>query len=212
DDHADEFVAGFEDYAKFLLRYTRDATQGELFDGFSGLTARRVVRPTRFYYMLLQRLKNHRSMNDGVLWSAQADFMARLAEWDKDVDPLWPLQQAERAALVALNVPHFVSPCDGNEIRDAYGHSVRSRMESGLDRARARVRGLDDQDISWQVEVIRASTSAKQSQDLESAGAALKARLPTEAVAAPAKEIFVAEADRIAAELSRCAIRRGPSA
>ncbi len=60
-DHIDDFVAGFEDYAKFLLSQSRDADQGGLFDGFAGLPVRKVVRPTRFYYMLLQRLKNHRA-------------------------------------------------------------------------------------------------------------------------------------------------------
>ena len=82
--------------------------------------------------MLLQRLKNHRTMDDGAVWSAQADFIARLAEWDKDSDPLWPLQRAERSALVALNVPHFVSPSDGNEISDATGISIPHRGDPGL--------------------------------------------------------------------------------
>ena len=130
-DHIDDFVSGFEDYAKFLLRQSRDAKRGGLFDGFAGLPVRKVIRPTRFYYMLLQRLKNHRTMDDGVIWSAQADFIARLAEWEKDSDPVWPLQRAERSALVALNVPHFVSPSDGNEIRDATGFSIRTEATLG---------------------------------------------------------------------------------
>ena len=95
-DHIDDFVSGFEDYAKFLLRQSRDAKQGGLFDGFAGVPVRKVIRPTRFYYMLLQRLKDHRTMDDGVIWSAQADFLARLADWEKDSDPVWPLQRAER--------------------------------------------------------------------------------------------------------------------
>src|SRR6202034_940380 len=125
-DHIESFVAGFEDYAKFLLRYRGAAMPAALFDGFAGLPVRKVVRPTRFYYMLLQRLKDHRTMHDGAIWSAQADFIARLAEWDKDADPLWPLQRAERSALLALNVPHFISPSDGNAIADASGTSVRT--------------------------------------------------------------------------------------
>ena len=75
-------------------------------------------------------------------------------------DPLWPLHRAERSALVTLNVPHFVSPSDGNEIRDATGVSVHSEATSGLDRARARVRSFDEQEIAWQVEVIRQNTSS----------------------------------------------------
>ena len=141
-DHIDDFISGFGDYAKFLLQRTRDAKLGGLFDGFAGVPVRKVIRATRFYYMLLQRLKNHRTMDDGVIWSAQADFVARLADWEKDVDLLWPLQRAERSALVTLNVPHFVSPSDGNEIRDATGVSIHSEATSGMERARARVAEL----------------------------------------------------------------------
>ncbi len=140
-DHIDEFVAGFEDYARFLQSQIRDGQHGGLLDGFAGLAVRKVIRPTRFYYMLLQRLRDHRSMDDGVIWSAQADFLARLADWETASDALWPLQRAERAALVALNVPHFVSPSDGNDICDADGASVVTEAPSGLDRASARFCG-----------------------------------------------------------------------
>ncbi len=111
------------------------ATPDALLGGFAGLAVRKVIRPTRFYYMLLQRLKNHRSMDDGAIWSAQADFVARLSQWDKDFDPLWPLHRAERDALLALNVPHFVSPSDGGGIADAAGIAVRTAAIPGLDRA-----------------------------------------------------------------------------
>ena len=208
-DHVDDFIAGFADYARFLLAQTRDAKQGNLFDGFAGVAVRKVIRATRFYYMLLQRLKNHRSMDDGVLWSAQADFVARLADWEKDSDPLWPLQRAERAALVALNVPHFVSPSDGREIRDAAGVSIQCEAVSGMERARARVRGLDEKDIAWQMTVITQNTSSL------SKSPGLQKRLPLKQAnsgAAPSKQFFAAEADKIAEEMSRYAIRRGPGA
>jgi class II lanthipeptide synthase len=161
--------------------------------------------------MLLQRLKNHRTMDDGVIWSAQADFIARLADWEKDSDPVWPLQRAERSALVALNVPHFESPSDGNEIRDAAGFSIHTEATSGMDRARARVKSFDEQDISWQITVIRQNTSSI-SAEPPARGAELKQPLRSDLDVAPTKEIFVAEADKIAEELSRYAIRRGPGA
>ena len=151
-DHVDDFISGFEGYAKFLLHRSRDAKQAGLFDGFTGVPVRKVIRPTRFYYMLLQRLKNHRSMDDGAAWSAQADFIARLADWENDSDPVWPLQRAERSALVAMNVPHFVTPSDGHEIRDVTGFSIHAKANSGLDRARARVQNFNEQDIAWQID------------------------------------------------------------
>jgi type 2 lantibiotic biosynthesis protein LanM len=163
--------------------------------------------------MLLQRLKDHRTMEDGAVWSAQADFMARLAEWDQQFDPLWPLLRAERSALLTLNVPHFVSPSDGGEIGDAYGASVRTQAISGLARARERLQNFDDTEIAWQIEVIRQNANS-----VLPAVATRPQTMPREATtpdgadATPAKAVFIAEADRIAAELSRYAIRRGPAA
>ena len=212
-DYIDDFIAGFEDYAKFLLHQSRDAKQGGLFDDFTGVPVRKVIRATRFYYMLLQRLKNHRTMDDGVVWSAQIDFIARLADWEKDSDPLWPLQQAERSALVALNVPHFVSPSDGNEIRDATGISIHTEATSGMDRARARVQSFDEQDIAWQITVITQNTSSlPRSAGPPAPGVERKQPSRSEVDVAPTKEVFIAEADKIAEELSRYAIRRGPGA
>ena len=219
-DHVDDFVAGFEQYANFLLRHGRGAGRGELFDGFAGVPVRNVVRATRFYYMLLQRLRNHKAMDDGVIWSAQADFIARLSDWQSEHNPLWPLQRAERAALVELNVPHFVSPSDGHDISDVNGHSVHVALPSGLDRARARFENFDEREIAWQTEVIRENTNsiprsakpkAAQVQKTARQESLRQETLRQDSAIAPTKATFIAEADRIAAELSHYAIRRGPS-
>jgi type 2 lantibiotic biosynthesis protein LanM len=212
-DHFGDFIAGFAEYAKFLRRQTQSAGPGRLFDGFAALPIRKVLRPTQFYYLLLQRLKDHRAMEDGAIWSAQADFIGRLVDWDKDSNPLWPLQRRERDALLALNVPHFVSPSDKTSIEDGSGFAIRTQAIPGLDRARARVESLDDTDIAWQIDVIRHSTSAlSRSEVPPPLPPALSEPFRPTASAASAKEIFTAEADRIAAELSRQAIRRGPGA
>ena len=218
DEHVESFIAGFADYAEFLLRLSRAETPAALFENFAGLAVRKVIRPTRFYYMLLQRLKDHRTMNDGTVWSAQADFVARLSEWDEESDPLWPLHRAERAALVTLNVPHFVSPSDGNAIRDATGISIHTAATPGLDRAVARLRNFDEQEIAWQIEVIRENTKPALPADPAVTPAAEPKQPPRQqplgagAAGAPSPGIFLAAADRIAAELSRYAIRRGPAA
>ena len=212
-DFIDEFVSGFEDYASFLLRQFRDESREDLFAGFAGLPVRRIVRPTRFYSMLLQRLKDHRNMNDGATWSAQADFVARLADWDGSSDPVWPLHRAERAALVELNVPHFVCASDGQEIHDAAGISMHTEAAAGLDRARARARGLNEQEIAWQIEVIRQNTAAAPSSAAQPAERARARRvLRSEMIGTATREAFLLEANKIAAELSSHAIRRGPGA
>ena len=209
-DHVDDFISGFEQYASFLLCHGRGVGRSELFEGFAGVPVRNVVRATRFYYMLLQRLRNHNAMDDGVIWSAQADFIARLSDWQSENNPLWPLQRAERVALVALNVPHFVSPSDGHDISDANGSSVHIALPSGFDRARARFENFDEREIAWQTEVIRENTNSVP-RSAKPKAAELQETAREDSAIAPTKATFTAEADRIAAELSHCAIRRGPS-
>ncbi|MGN6747517.1 MAG: type 2 lanthipeptide synthetase LanM, partial [Xanthobacteraceae bacterium] len=208
-DHVESFIAGFADYADFLTRQVRDATAQRLLQDFAGLTVRKVVRPTRFYYMLLRRLKDHRQMADGAVWSAQADFMARLADWDKPSDPLWPLQRAERTALVTLNVPYFVTTTDGTAVSDLFGTCAQTAAIPGLERARGRLQTLDRDEIAWQVDVIRENLS-------QQSGAPSKpkpsATLDNGAVAGACADLFKAEADKIAAELADHAVRRGHSA
>jgi type 2 lantibiotic biosynthesis protein LanM len=206
-DHIDDLIAGFEDYARFVLEKGRGVG---LFDGFAGLPVRKVVRATRFYAMLLQRLKNHKTMDDGATWSAQADFMARLADWDTNHDPLWPVQRAERAALLTLNIPHFVSETNGNELKDAAGFRMRMPTTDGLTRALSRFESLDAGEIDWQTEVVRINTSSLRNKDQPPA--APRQELPRSQNAAPADSIFRIEAQRIADELSGYAIRRGPGA
>jgi len=207
-DHIDDFVAGFVDYARFLLHLSKDG----LFETFAGLPVRKVVRPTRFYAMLLHRLRDHRHMADGVTWSAHSDFAARLADWERDLDPAWPLQRAERAALVELNVPHFLSPSDGDEIRDTTGIAVRTGSMSGLDRARVRMQHLNEQEIAWQTEIIRQNTGMVSSLPRMSPLGPEPNRSLVVTGALPTNDVFLAEAGRIAEELSHRAIRRNSSA
>jgi type 2 lantibiotic biosynthesis protein LanM len=207
-EHIEELIAGFDAYARFLLEKGKGAA---LFDGFSGLAVRKVVRATRFYAMLLQRLKNHKTMDDGVVWSAQADFAARLADWDANDDPLWPLQRAERSALLTLNIPHFVSATDGQELKDEVGFRMQLPSTDGLARARARFARLDRDEIDWQVKVIRVNTNSLVTAG-RPPGSLARRKLPDLRGPAPSDLPFRAEAERAADELGRYAIRRGQAA
>src|SRR5262249_9484418 len=79
----------------------------------------------------------------------------------------------------------------------------------GLNRARARLHDLDENEIRWQVEVIRENTRS-----LAGSAASGQTQLvePSAIAPEPNKQKFIAEADDIADELSRYAIRRGPGA
>ncbi len=202
-DHLDDMISGFTEYAAFLKRCAPE----DLLSGFAGLAIRNVVRPTRYYYMLLERLRDHRTMDDGVLWSAQADFTARLADWDGDTDPLWPVLRSERLAVLDLNVPHFTSETDGCDIRGDGGLSVPTAGPSGISRARARLRALDAAEIDWQVELIRQNTELLRPGPRPAR--VLQPILPVDRVT---ESDFAAEADALAAALADHAIRRGTGA
>jgi type 2 lantibiotic biosynthesis protein LanM len=214
-EHVEDFIVGFSEYAKFLRHLSRDADHGQLFQDFVGLPVRKVIRPTRFYHMLLQRLKNHHTMTDGIIWSAQADFLARLTNWEIDDDPLWRFQRLERDAVLQLDVPHFVDADDRGEraqTADRVWSGVKSL--SGLDVARARLDRLDDKEIAWQTEIIRQNISTQFT--IPEATPAERQQNPSflgqVSAQQPATESFAVESDRLADELSRYAIRRGPSA
>ncbi|KAB2847593.1 MAG: type 2 lantipeptide synthetase LanM, partial [Hyphomicrobiaceae bacterium] len=58
-EHVEDFALGFETYARFLMEARSKPIDASLFDGMAGLLVRKVVRPTQFYYFLLNRLRNH---------------------------------------------------------------------------------------------------------------------------------------------------------
>jgi type 2 lantibiotic biosynthesis protein LanM len=187
DAYVEHFIGGYTTYATYLSKLRGD----ELFDGFAGLPTRRVLRPTQFYSMLLQRIRDDRTMDDGVVWSAQADFVARLADWAAD-DPDWGLHRLEREALLRLDVPHFTVD-----------------NSAGLARAGDRLAHLDRDEITWQVEVIRqAWAAAVQSSSSEHTDSWVH----LDAEPAPAPEDFGEEADAAARRIAGNAVRRGAGA
>lgn len=150
-------VAGFETYGRFLCGKTQQMLRQPFVEGLEGLQVRRVRRPTRFYHLLLERLRDHRNMHDGAEWSAHMDFLARLTDLDNPLDEAWPLHRAERDALVDLNVPFFVARSDGVTVCDRNGVAARTLKESGLACARRRIAAWNEAELQWQRDVIISS-------------------------------------------------------
>jgi lantibiotic modifying enzyme len=75
------------------------------------------------------------------------------------------------------------------------------------------VRSLDEQNIAWQSEVIRQNSSwVSRSAGVPSIDAEPRQLVRPDAATAPTQEIFLAEADKVAEEVARHAIRRGSGA
>lgn len=204
-DHLDAFVSGFQRYASFIHHWNESKKNQILVQKFRGLPVRRVFFPTKFYYGLIDRLKNHQTMQDGVVWSAQVDFLARLADWEKDFDSLWPLQERQRIALIGLDIPYFWSLSDSSTVKDCLGEVLRLSEISGFDRALARLRSCDSEEVAWQIEVIKQDTSLiSESSRATGIGSRL---LPDSSASNEAIENLAAEVGRIVDEISSLAIR-----
>ena len=118
-------------------------------------------------------------------------FLARLADWE-DEDSHWRFQQAEREALLRLDVPHFTVD-----------------NSAGPARANDLLQGLDAGEISWQTEVIRqawAAVAQQPSTDTTTPFASV------EVESAPTPEGFLEEADAVADQILSGAVRRGSGA
>ena len=202
-DYLSVFIDGFEQYSHFLLKQRDAIGVTTLLNSFKNLPVRKVIRNTRFYYMLLQRLKDYRNMSDGVTWSAQAEFLSRLADWDAKEDLLWPLQEAERIALVNLNVPYFVSPSDEDFVSAVTGHRTQTGASSGLERAAERFSQWSALEIERQVQIIKVSTSFVSRSDSDIKGKYLFKRKLKQSNTSLDQTALASEAARIAATIQQ---------
>ena len=142
-------------------------------------------------------------MGDGVTWSAQADFLSRLADWNSKDDLLWPLQEAERIALVNLNVPHFVSPSDEDLVSAITGHQTQTGATPGLERAAERFSQWSALEIERQVEIIKISTSFVSRSDSDSNDKYLFKRKIKQLVPSLDQTTLARESARIAATIQQ---------
>ena len=150
-------TAGFNSFAKFLLENRSVILNHESFNELAGLTSRRALRRTHFYFMLGHRLRDPQYLSNGVLWSAQADFLARPFKFDGNKEFGDTLIFAEINALLNLNIPYFTIATDGLLLHDEMGISEEAGGKSGLDCAKERLKKLSTNEIAWQSHLIEMS-------------------------------------------------------
>jgi type 2 lantibiotic biosynthesis protein LanM len=207
-DYIDEMSETCAAYFDFILGLKSEllAADGPI-DAFAKNPIRHVLKPTRFYFLLLERVRNHRDMRDGASWSAHLDFVSRLTDWDKETEALWPLFAAERRALSNFNIPFFVHAADSDRVRDGADTGAASGLEPGLTIARRRIATLDDADIAWQLDVLRLTAITE---FVPGPLSALSA--PPEQARPLDRDTALAWSDRIADLVTARALRQGEGA
>ena len=153
-DHLDPLIQGYRLYNNFLLKTVNAEVLESLLQPFAGLPVRKLLRNTRFYSLLLSRARKPSAMTDGAIWSAQLDFVSRLADWTREKDPWWPLFRAEREALARLDIPHFQMRSDSSSISEGQSEEWESHLQDGISRTRSLFAALDSQAIDEQAHII----------------------------------------------------------
>ena len=157
-DFLEHFMTGFSEYMLFIMKVRDQKGVGFFFDEFSELATRKVIKPTRFYHALIQRIKNPAQFDDGIIWSTELDFISRFSDWNKKIDFYWPLLKAERRDLSELNIPIFFNHVKLQQVINPNGLVFQSDLEPGLPRAILRLTNFDNKELQWQNQLIKAST------------------------------------------------------
>ena len=212
-DFVGDVVAGYVEYANYLLGGIRARGVEDLIGRFSDVKVRKLIKNTRFYSLLVDRLRNIHSLEDGGLWSAHLDFVCRFVDWNAPDDPWWPLVEAERNALAELNVPYFTMSAKGSTIADVDGLGAESGLQPGLDRARSALAGLGEAEIERQANIVRLSLTSVRSVEVAlQVRASRRSNSTSDLAIAGDASLLKARADTIASDLALLAYRGQESA
>jgi type 2 lantibiotic biosynthesis protein LanM len=148
---------GFNSLAKFLLENRSTILNSASLHALNEVTSRRALRRTHFYFMLGHRLKDPQFLSNGVLWSAQADFLVRPFKFDGSNEFGATLIFSEINALLNLNIPYFTISTNGLSLHDEMGYSEAAGRKSGFDHAKERFNNFTFDEIAWQSHLIEMS-------------------------------------------------------
>jgi type 2 lantibiotic biosynthesis protein LanM len=205
-DYLPQLLEGFERMYRFLLQY-----QGALLKSDSPLLklkcqrVRFVFRATQTYDAIKQKSLSPQFLRSGIDRSIELDVLSRAFLVSPTKPKAWAILQAERKSLEQLDIPHFeviaedVALISGSQtvVEHYFQHSSFSEVE-------AQFQQLSEADLARQITLIRGTFCAR------------IARVPNRDrmspiqminnIAPPTAELFLREAEAIAAEIENAAL------
>ncbi|MBD2078639.1 type 2 lantipeptide synthetase LanM [Leptolyngbya sp. FACHB-17] len=201
-----QLLEGFEEMYRFLLQQ-----RASLLDSNSPLSnlkhqrVRFVFRATQIYDAIKQKSLSPQFLRNGIDRSIELDVLSRAFLVSPTKPKAWAILQAERKSLEQLDIPHFevraedVALMSGSQtvVEQYFQHSSFSEVEAQLQQ-------LSEGDLARQVTLIRGAFCAR------------IARVPNRDrtspiqtinnIASPTAELFLREAEAIAAEIENAAL------
>lgn len=163
--YLDAFCDGFGRQNEVLIAQREELLgAGGALARFAGLQRRIVLRATRIYKSLQRQMLEPDALRSGLGQALRLEQLTRsflLA----DAKPFsWPVLGAERAQMLQLDVPFFTNAIgDKALILDEIGETLPDFFEtSALASARDRLARLDEQEVGFQLKLVRGLVTARQ--------------------------------------------------
>ncbi|HJQ27219.1 MAG TPA: type 2 lanthipeptide synthetase LanM family protein [Blastocatellia bacterium] len=208
-DYSEEIVAGFRRMYELLIEMRDELlSAGGRIDDLGQQEIRVLFHATRISGLLLKRLYAPRHLRSGVERSIETDVFSRFYLDTRDGTTLWPLLEAEIAAMERLDIPRFAVQSDSHSLKLPTGKTLENIFtETARERVRQRLRSLNRDDLQTQIGFIRAAlqVSAIAVKHEPVRDEAIAERQSQPAIRLSADEL-IAEALRIAEEIESRAI------
>ncbi|WP_115121540.1 type 2 lanthipeptide synthetase LanM family protein [Synechococcus sp. UW105] len=159
------FCTGFQDQSDSLIkmRHSWLASDGPL-ELFAGLRRRIVLRATRVYFTIQRQQLEPAALRSPLVQSLKIEQLARSFLLSESKPLHWPVFCAEREQMQQLDIPFFTHVIDGDSLDlNQSGETLSDFIKtSGLSAARDRLLNLNQEEISFQLRLIRGACTAKQ--------------------------------------------------
>ena len=160
-DFVDELCNGFAAQLQEAIRL-KPLLQHAL-DGFRGQPRRLVARATRVYFTIQRQMLEPAAVRNAVVHGLKLEQLSRSFVLASEKPISWLMLRAELLQMERLDIPFFEHPIDGEELPLPDGLApIREFMKaSGLTAACRRLLTLDQNEIDFQLQLIRGAIAAR---------------------------------------------------
>ena len=172
DVYTGDIVDGFEALYRFLLAAKENLIKegGRLHQLFQQ-ESRFIFRPTSFYDSILWKILEPDCLRDGTRSGILLDLLGQRFATLETTAKVWPILREEITALWELDIPKFTVRGTSTSLGLISGGSFDGYFSRSIwDRVQQRIHGLNDEDLQWQIALIRAAMDAREATRLISDG------------------------------------------
>jgi type 2 lantibiotic biosynthesis protein LanM len=157
--YVNDLVAGFTEIYKWAMSPENREHISDRLVRFEGLRRRIVLRNTSLYAILQQRATSPRALRSALTRGFELDRLVRSSLVHQQRTPLWDVFYAELEAMERWDVPYFDFDLGVTTIRESE-HPIDGIMnENGIKKATEKLEVMCEEDLDWQVSLIRAAIS-----------------------------------------------------